>query len=135
MAVSARSRSARRCAAAIVGEHDFTAFTPTQTEHVRFERRVISAAWEDECEAILVFDITADAFMRSMIRVLVGTMLEVGGGKRSVEDFAALLEGAPREAAGETAPAHGLYFAGVKYGDGPAFEYGESFWSPHRRLR
>ena len=111
------------CAAATLGEHDFTAFTPTQTEHVRFERRVLSAAWEDECEAILIFDITADAFMRSMIRVIVGTMLEVGGGRRSVEDFAALLEGAPRERAGETAPAHGLYFAGVTYGDGPAFEH------------
>ena len=109
------------CAAAIVGEHDFTAFTPTQTEHVRFERKVLSAAWEDEGEAILVFDITADAFMRSMIRVLVGTMLEVGAGKRSVEDFASLLEGAPREQAGETAPPHGLYLAGVTYGDGPAF--------------
>jgi tRNA pseudouridine38-40 synthase len=111
------------CAAAIVGEHDFTAFTPTQTEHVRFDRRVFSAAWEDECEAILVFDITADAFMRNMIRVLVGTMLEVGAGKRPVEDFASLLEGAPRERAGDTAPPHGLYFAGVKYGDGPAFEH------------
>ena len=82
---------------------------------------MLSAAWEEECEAILVFDITADAFMRSMIRVLVGTMLEVGAGKRSVEDFRALLEGAPRERAGETAPPHGLYFAGVEYGDGPAF--------------
>jgi len=111
------------CAAEIIGEHDFTAFTPTQTEHVRFSRRVISAAWEDECEAILVLDITADAFMRSMIRVLVGTMLEVGGGKRTVEDFAALLDGAPRERAGETAPSHGLYFAGVEYGDGPAFQH------------
>jgi tRNA pseudouridine38-40 synthase len=111
------------CAAALCGERDFTAFTPTQTEHVRFERRVISAAWEDECEAILVFDITADAFMRNMIRVLVGTMLEVGGGKRTVEDFTGLLDGAPRERAGETAPAHGLYLAGVTYGDGPAFEH------------
>ncbi len=111
------------CAAALAGEHDFTAFTPTQTEHVRFERKVLSAAWTDECEAILAFDITADAFMRNMIRVLVGTMLEVGGGRRSVEDFAALLEGAPRERAGETAPPHGLYFAGVEYGDGPAFEH------------
>jgi len=112
------------CAAAIVGEHDFTAFTPTQTEHVRFERKVISAAWEDECEAVLVFDITADAFMRNMIRVLVGTMLEVGGAKRTVEDFSQLLEGAPRERAGGTAPPHGLYFAGVEFGDGPAFEHG-----------
>ncbi len=111
------------CAAAIQGVHDFTAFTPTQTEHVRFERRVISAAWEDECEAILVFDITADAFMRNMIRVLVGTMLEVGGGRRTVTDFAALLEGAPRDRAGATAPPHGLYFAGVEFGDGPTYEH------------
>ena len=50
-----------------------------------------------------------------MVRVLVGTMLEVGGGRRSVEDFEALLEGAPRDLAGETAPAHGLYLVGVRY--------------------
>ncbi len=111
------------CAAALPGEHDFTAFTPTQTEHVRFSRRVLSAQWVEECEAVLVFEIEADAFMRSMIRVLVGTMLEVATGKRTVEDFLALLSGAPRERAGETAPAHGLYFAGVSYGDGPAFQH------------
>ena len=111
------------CAAALAGEHDFTAFTPTQTEHVRFEREVLSASWLDECEAILVFDISADAFMRNMIRVLVGTMLEVGGGKRSAADFESLLAGAPRERAGDTAPPHGLYFAGVEFGDGPTFEH------------
>jgi tRNA pseudouridine38-40 synthase len=112
-----------RCAAALVGAHDFTAFTPTQSEHVRFERVVESAAWAEETERILAFEITADAFMRSMIRVLVGTILEVAGGKRTVEEFVELLSGAPRERAGETAPAHGLYFTGVAYGDGPAFEY------------
>lgn len=113
------------CAVALMGKHDFTAFTPTQTEHVRFTRNVLSADWVEECEAILVFDITADAFMRSMIRVLVGTMLEVGTGKRSVADFKALLEGAPRERAGETAAPHGLYFSGVTYGDGPTFTHDE----------
>lgn len=107
------------CVHALVGEHDFTAFTPTQTEHVRFLRIVRSARWEEECEAILVFDITADAFMRNMIRVLVGTMLEVGAGKRTAKNFASLLRGAPREEAGQTAPPHGLYFAGVEFGDGP----------------
>jgi len=56
--------------------------------------------------------------MRGMVRVLAGTMLEVGGGRRSVDDFAALLEGAPRDRAGPTAPAHGLYFAGAAYDDG-----------------
>ncbi|MDE3130580.1 MAG: tRNA pseudouridine(38-40) synthase TruA, partial [Acidobacteriota bacterium] len=55
-------------------------------------------------------------FMRHMNRTLVGTMLEVGRGRRTVADFAALLEGAPRAAAGSTAPSHGLYFAGAGYG-------------------
>jgi tRNA pseudouridine38-40 synthase len=53
--------------------------------------------------------------MRNMVRVLVGTMLEVGAGRRSLEEFVVLLEGAPREAAGDTARAHGLYLAGVRY--------------------
>jgi tRNA pseudouridine38-40 synthase len=113
------------CAASIAGEHDFTAFTPTQTEHVRFERVVLESAWRDESEHVLAFEITADAFMRNMIRVLVGTMLDVAGGKRTVEDFRELLDGVPREEAGETAPPHGLYFTGASYGDGPAFEYPE----------
>ncbi len=114
------------CAASIKGEHDFTAFTPTQTEHVRFERVVLESAWRQESEQVLAYEITADAFMRNMIRVLVGTMLEVADGKRPVEDFRALLEGAPRDSAGETAPAHGLYFTAATFGDGPAFEYPES---------
>jgi tRNA pseudouridine38-40 synthase len=53
--------------------------------------------------------------MRNMVRVLVGTMLEVGGGRRAPEDFRKLLEGAPRERAGETAAAHGLHLASVRY--------------------
>jgi len=111
------------CATAIEGVHDFTAFTPTQTKHKRFDRRVLSARWEDECEAVLVFAIEADAFMRGMVRALVGTILEVGEGKRSLQDFESLLAGAPRRCAGETAPPHGLYFEGVEFGEGPAFEY------------
>ena len=111
------------CAAAIVGEHDFTAFTPTDTEHVRFRRVVTDAAWSRESDSVTSFAISADAFMRNMIRVLVGTMLEVAGGRRTIDDFRALLGGAPREHAGETAPAHGLYFVGATYGDGPVFEY------------
>jgi tRNA pseudouridine38-40 synthase len=104
----------RACAATLVGRHDFTAFTPTETDHVRFERAVIAASWERACD-VLEFRIEADTFMRHMNRVLVGTMLEVGGGRRSVEDFAALLAGAPRSAAGPTAPAHGLYLVSVRY--------------------
>ncbi len=111
----------RECARALVGTHDFTAFTPTDTEHVRFERELLAAEWREfpladgRAGALLEFWVTADAFMRNMVRALVGTMLEVGGGRRSVEDFAALLAGAPRERAGDTAPAHGLYLASVAY--------------------
>jgi tRNA pseudouridine38-40 synthase len=102
------------CAAALIGVHDFTAFTPTETDHVRFERRVMSAAWRRDGDLLELW-IEADTFMRHMNRVLVGTMLEVGEGRRSVRDFVRLLEGAPRTQAGPTAPAHGLALASVRY--------------------
>jgi tRNA pseudouridine38-40 synthase len=102
------------CAAALRGTHDFTAFTPTQSDHVRFDRDILSAAWTQDGD-ILAFRITAGAFMRNMVRVLVGTMLEVGGGRRSLENFKQLLAGAPRDAAGDTASPHGLYLESVSY--------------------
>jgi tRNA pseudouridine38-40 synthase len=105
----------RECAAALVGTHDFTAFTPTETYHVRFSREVFHASWRSDGD-LLEFWVEADTFMRQMIRVLVGTMLQVGSGRRTVSDFAQLLRGAPRTAAGPTAPPSGLYLAGVGYG-------------------
>ncbi|HET9104639.1 MAG TPA: tRNA pseudouridine synthase A [Solirubrobacteraceae bacterium] len=103
------------CAALLPGRHDFTAFTPTETSHVRFTRDVIAARWTTPDADHLEFWIEADTFMRHMNRVLVGTMLEVGSGRRSLAAFAALLAGAPRAQAGPTAPAHGLYLAAVGY--------------------
>jgi tRNA pseudouridine38-40 synthase len=102
------------CAEALVGSHDFTAFTPTQTDHVRFERDILAAGWEWD-GGVASFRITADAFMRNMVRILVGTMLEVAAGRRSIDNFTQLLAGAPRTAAGETAPPHGLYLESVAY--------------------
>jgi tRNA pseudouridine38-40 synthase len=75
---------------------------------------VLRAEWIEHGD-LLEFWIEADAFMRHMNRILVGTMLEVATGRRGADDFARLLDGADRRQAGETAPPHGLYFASVSY--------------------
>ncbi len=102
------------CAQAITGKHDFTAFTPTETEHSYFRCDVLRAEWREDGE-LLEFWIEADMFLRHMNRVLVGTMLDVAGGVRTLAEFQALLDGRPRAHAGRTAPAHGLALARVSY--------------------
>ncbi|HEV7847000.1 MAG TPA: tRNA pseudouridine(38-40) synthase TruA [Thermoleophilaceae bacterium] len=112
------SRALQQAARAIVGTHDFSAFTPTQTKHILFTRTVLRAEWLPPADAdphVLEFWIEAETFMRHMVRILVGTMLEVGGGRRSQEDFRRLLTGRPRHEAGDTAAAHGLYLESVRY--------------------
>ncbi|HEX4466901.1 MAG TPA: tRNA pseudouridine(38-40) synthase TruA [Solirubrobacteraceae bacterium] len=108
-----------RCASALHGRHDFTAFTPAETEHSWFRCDVSRAEWRSVGD-IHEFWIEADMFLRHMNRVLVGTMLDVASGARSFEEFTELLQGRPRVQAGRTAPAHGLALAGVGYAVGSA---------------
>jgi tRNA pseudouridine38-40 synthase len=96
------------------GTHDFRAFTPSKTYHVRFERIVTESVWERSGD-LLVYKVTADSFLYGMVRTLVGTMLEVADGGRGMASFERLLSGGERSEAGPAVASKGLTLAGVGY--------------------
>jgi tRNA pseudouridine38-40 synthase len=98
----------------VEGTHDFEAFTPSKGYHLRFERVVTHSRWTAR-DDLLTYRITADSFLYGMVRTLVGTMLEVAGGKRDLTEFGRLLSGGKRSEAGPAVPSRGLTLVGVGY--------------------
>ena len=101
-------------AALVEGTHDFRAFQSTGGDVRRTERTIVRSELR-RTAGLLVYEICGDGFLRHMVRALVGTLVEVGRGRRSPENLAALLNGAARGDAGPTAPPHGLFLVSVEY--------------------
>jgi tRNA pseudouridine38-40 synthase len=108
--VDAMQAAARLC----VGRHDFTAFTPTESHHTFFQREIQRCVWRSR-GSLLWLEIRAPHFLRHMVRALVGTMVEVGRSRMTLDDLEVLLNGAERFQAGRTAPPHGLFLWRVFY--------------------
>lgn len=99
----------------LVGEHDFSSFKSSGTSSRSFIRKVFRAEWKRDREGILCFEIEANGFLKQMVRTIVGTLVEVGKGKISPEEFKEILHSKDRRRAGPTAPPHGLFLKEVKY--------------------
>jgi tRNA pseudouridine38-40 synthase len=106
----------QEAAGLVEGTHDFRAFTPQKSYHVRFERIVTRSRWSRR-DDLLRYRISADSFLYGMVRTLVGTMLEVAGGKRDLTEFDRLLSGGKRSEAGPAVSSRGLTLVGVGYDD------------------
>jgi tRNA pseudouridine38-40 synthase len=106
----------QEAASLVEGTHDFRAFTPQKSYHVRFERIVTRSRWSRH-DDLLRYRISADSFLYGMVRTLVGTMLEVAGGKRDLTEFDRLLSGGKRSEAGPAVTSRGLTLVGVGYDD------------------
>jgi tRNA pseudouridine38-40 synthase len=98
----------------LIGKHDFECFSKVKTDVNHFICEIKKANWI-QCDDLLVFNIVANRFLRGMVRAIVGTLLEVGSGKISVDDFKKILISKDRKKAGMNVPPEGLYLIGVKY--------------------
>jgi len=103
-----------RAAALLVGEHDFECFSKVKTDVNHFICTVKQATWQKKGD-LMVFTITANRFLRGMVRAIVGTLLDVGNGKLTVKQFQEILKSKDRKKAGMNAPPEGLYLTQVKY--------------------
>jgi tRNA pseudouridine38-40 synthase len=103
-----------RASALLLGEHDFECFSKVKTDVNHFICDIKQASWNQKGD-VLVFTITANRFLRGMVRAIVGTLLDVGNGKLTVKQFQEILKSKDRKKAGMNAPPEGLYLMQVKY--------------------
>ena len=103
-----------QAAAMLLEYHDFQCFSKVHTDVTTFNCRIDEAFWKQDGEK-LIFTIAADRFLRNMVRAIVGTLTEIGSGKRNLEDFRKIIESKDRNEAGASAPAHGLFLTKVEY--------------------
>ncbi|MEJ0055449.1 MAG: tRNA pseudouridine synthase A [Bacteroidota bacterium] len=104
----------RQAAALLTGEHDFECFSKVKTDVNHFICDIKLAEWNQKGD-LLVFTITANRFLRGMVRAIVGTLLEAGTGKITLENFKQILKSKDRKKAGMNAPPEGLFLVSVKY--------------------
>ena len=103
-----------KAAALLMGEHDFQCFSKVNTDVNHFLCDIKKATWKQEGDK-LEFTITANRFLRGMVRAIIGTLLDIGTGKNSMKDLQHILQSRDRKKAGANVPAHGLYLTKVKY--------------------
>jgi len=103
-----------RAASTLLGEHDFECFSKVKTDVNHFLCNIKKAEWVED-KSMLIFTITANRFLRGMVRAIVGTLLDVGTGKISIKDFQQIVHSRDRKKAGANVPPQGLYLANVKY--------------------
>jgi tRNA pseudouridine38-40 synthase len=103
-----------RAAALLLGTHDFECFSKVKTDVNHFVCTIKKARWQQKGD-LLMFEISANRFLRGMVRAIVGTLIDVGSGKISMKDFESILKSKDRKKAGMNVPAEGLYLIDVKY--------------------
>lgn len=109
-------------ALAVMGEHDFSAFKATGMETENAVRTVFCSRWSEE-GSLVVYDVSGSGFLYNMVRILVGTMVEIGQGRRDADSMVRALSSGVRTDAGPTAPAHGLFLSRVEYKDFDTEDY------------
>lgn len=109
-----RIENMNKAAALLLGEHDFECFSKVKTDVNHFLCDITRAAWVEKGDH-LIFTISANRFLRGMVRAVVGTLLDVGTGKITHKEFVSILQSRDRKRAGANVPAHGLYLEKVKY--------------------